>query len=152
VTKLSASLIFSHLSCPHRTYMDFFASPSDRDSVSPFILILWERGSLYELEVVSDLGVQFLDLSGFRGDAKEAQTPTAIAANDNLIYGGRLTVDELVGEPDLLRKEGAGYVAIDIKSGGGTEGRDDDGKLKKTSLQDFPYWTRVISPDWAHRN
>ena len=39
----------------------------------------------------------------------------------------------MLGEPDLLRREGDGYVAIDIKSGAGEEsaGEDEDGKLKK---------------------
>ena len=43
-------------------------------------------------------------------------------------------VDELLGEPDLLRKEGTRYVAIDIKSGSGEEGGDEGegGKPKKT--------------------
>ena len=48
-------------------------------------------------------------------EAKEAATRAAIARGDALIYNGRLTVDELLGEPDLLRREGAGYAAIDIK-------------------------------------
>jgi hypothetical protein len=104
---ISSSLLFSHLPCPHRTYMDFFASPSERDPISPFISKLWERGSLYESEVVAELGVPFLDLSASKGNEKEAKTREAIARADTLIYGGRLTVDELVGEPDLLRREGA---------------------------------------------
>jgi hypothetical protein len=33
-----------------------FASPHLRDPVSPFISMLWERGSLYESEVVAELG------------------------------------------------------------------------------------------------
>src|SRR5205085_1961071 len=41
------------------------------------------------------------------------------------------TVDDLLGAPDLLRKERGGYVPGDIKSGRGKEGGDDsDGKPK----------------------
>jgi uncharacterized protein len=43
-----------------------------------------------------------------------------------LIYGGRISHNDLVGQPDLLRREGSGYVAGDIKSGAGEEGGDDD--------------------------
>jgi predicted RecB family nuclease len=143
---VSASLLFSHLCCPHRTSMDAFASPSLREPVSPFISMLWERGSLYESEVVGQLGVPFLDLSVSKGDEKEAKTRGAIARGDTLIYGGRLSIDELVGEPDLLRREGAGYVSIDIKSGGGTEGGDDDddGKLKKTYGVQLALYTDIL--------
>jgi hypothetical protein len=58
--------------------MDSFGSPSERDPVSPFVSMLWERGSLYESEVVADLGVPFLDLSGFSGDEKERRTRIAM--------------------------------------------------------------------------
>ena len=37
----------------------------------------------------------------------------------SLIYGGRIRFGNLLGEPDLIRKEGSEYVAGDIKSGGG---------------------------------
>jgi uncharacterized protein len=126
--------------------MDSFASPALRDPVSPFIKLLWERGSLYESEVVTDLGVPFLDLSGAKGQEKEAKTRAAIATGVTLIYGGRVSVDELVGEPDLLRKEGAGYVAIDIKSGSGQEGAsdDEDGKLKKTYGVQIALYTDIL--------
>ena len=36
-----------------------------------------------------------------------------------LIYSARITADDLLGDPDLLRREGDGYVAGDIKSGSG---------------------------------
>jgi predicted RecB family nuclease len=42
-----------------------------------------------------------------------------------LIYGGRILADDLVGEPDLLRRSGDGYIAGDIKSGMGEEGPED---------------------------
>lgn len=47
-----------------------------------------------------------------------------------LIYGGRISAGELLGDPDLLRKDGSGYVAGDIKSGAGEEGGGDDGDGK----------------------
>ena len=46
---------------------------------------------------------------------------------DALIYGGRISADDLVGTPDLLRKEVGGYIPGDIKSGAGEEGVGEDG-------------------------
>jgi hypothetical protein len=43
-----------------------------------------------------------------------------------LIYSGRISADDLLGVPDLLRKEAGGYVPGDIKSGAGEEGGGDD--------------------------
>jgi predicted RecB family nuclease len=126
--------------------MDAFADPSLRDPVSPFVQLLWEKGTLFERETISGLGVPFMDLSAFCGEEKEAATRSAIERGDTLIYSGRLSVDELLGEPDLLRKEGAGYVAIDIKSGGGLEGGDDDddGQPKKTYGVQLTLYTDIL--------
>jgi hypothetical protein len=51
---------------------------------------------------------------------------------DPLIYSGRISAEDLLGAPDLLRKEPGGYVPGDIKSGRGKEGGSDesDGKPK----------------------
>ena len=57
--------------------MDAFADPASRDAVSPFVQLLWERGTLYEAEVIAKLGVPFTDLSSLKGDAKEAATRDA---------------------------------------------------------------------------
>ena len=46
--RITASLLYSHLSCPHRVAMDATADPALRDPVSPFVQMLWERGTLHE--------------------------------------------------------------------------------------------------------
>jgi predicted RecB family nuclease len=144
--RVTASLLYNHLTCPHRVFMDAFADPALRDPVSPFVQMLWERGTIFERETIAGLGVPFTDLSEFRGEEKEIETRAAIGRGDTLIYSGRLAVDELLGEPDLLRKEGAGYVAIDIKSGSGEEGGDDeeDGKPKKTYGVQLALYTDIF--------
>jgi predicted RecB family nuclease len=130
---ITASMLYNHLACPHRVAMDAFGDWNRRDKVSPFVEMLWARGNKYESAVVGGLGEPFVDLSTFTGDAKEAATRAAIARGEALIYNGRLSADGLLGEPDLLRREGDGYVAIDIKSGAGEEsaGENEEGKLKK---------------------
>jgi uncharacterized protein len=130
---ITASMLYNHLRCPHRVAMDTFGDWNRRDTVSPFVEMLWARGNKYEEQVIEGLGLEFEDLSTLTGDVKEVATRAAIARGETLIYSGRLSADGLLGEPDLLRREGAGYVAIDIKSGAGEEsaGDEDEGKLKK---------------------
>ena len=146
MTPISASQLYSHLTCGHRVYMDAFGDPPLKDPVSPFVQMLWEKGSVFEAETIATLGVSFVDLSGFHGEEKERETRAAIGRGESLIYSGRLSVDDLIGEPDVLRKEGVGYVAIDIKSGGGEESGDDttDGKPKKTYGVQLALYTDIL--------
>jgi predicted RecB family nuclease len=92
--------------------------------------MLWQRGFKYERETIAGLHVPFLDLSSLPDDARERETLAAMQRREPLIYAGRLTQDDLVGEPDLLRLEGTAYVAGDIKSGAGEESGDDEGDGK----------------------
>src|ERR1019366_8621568 len=61
-----------------------------------------------------------------------------------LIYSGRITVGDLVGEPDLLRWAGHGYVAGDIKSGAGEEGRKDLSKPKVHYAVQLALYTDIL--------
>lgn len=129
--EITASMLYDYVACPHRVAMDLFADPSKRDEVSPFVQLLWERGFAHERDVIAALDMPFLDLSGVSGDAREKLTLEAMDRGEALIYGGRIRADDLLGMPDLLRKDGGGYVAGDIKSGSGEEGSDsEDGKPK----------------------
>lgn len=128
---ITATQLYDHLTCPHRVSMDAFGDPARRDPVSPFVKLLWERGSLFERLTVDRIEQAFLDLSELRGDEKESATRAAIARDEPLIYGGRLSERELLGEPDLLRREAAGYAAVDIKSGAAEEGAEDEGSEGK---------------------
>jgi len=127
---VTAAMLYDLVACPHRVTMDLFADPAQRDEPNPFVELLWEKGSLYEREVVAGLQVPFLDLSPYAGDEKERQTLEAMQRGEPLIYGARIQVDGLLGDPDLLRKEGAAYIAGDIKSGSGEEGPADSSKPK----------------------
>jgi hypothetical protein len=123
-------MLYDLISCPHRVAMDLFANPADRDELSPFIRMLWEKGASHEQDIVGGIGVPFLDLSGFQLDEKERLTTEAMERREPLIYNGRITAEDLLGEPDLLRFTGHGYVPGDIKSGAGEEGREDLSKPK----------------------
>src|SRR3546814_3790932 len=123
-TPITSSMLYYLVSCPHRVTMDLFEDPSKRDQVSPFVQLLWERGAAHEQEIVAGLTQTFVDLSIYAGDEKERLTLAAMERGELLIYGGRISADDLLGDPDLLRKEGNGYVAGDVTSGAGEEGED----------------------------
>lgn len=126
--------------------MDMFADPALRDKVSPFVQLLWEKGSLYEKEVIGGLSLPFLDLSVYADEEKEAQTLAAMDREVPLIYNGRIQVGDLLGEPDILRLEKGGYIAGDIKSGAGEEGGsdDEDGKPKVHYAVQLGLYTDIL--------
>jgi uncharacterized protein len=142
---ITASHLYALVECPHRVWLDAVEDPAKRDPVSPFVEMLWERGSKFERETILKLNLPFTDLSTMSAAAKEQQTLEAMQRGDQLIYGGRITQGDLVGMPDLLRREGAGYVAGDIKSGSGEEGADtDDRKPKKHYAVQLALYTDVL--------
>ncbi len=89
---------------------------------APSCSLLWERGTAHEREVMAGQAAPFLDLSALKGGDKEAATREAIARHEPLIYSGRLLVHELLGEPDLLRREQGGTWPSTSKSGAGRRG------------------------------
>ena len=128
---ITASMLYDLVQCPHRVGMDAFSDLATRDPVSPFVELLWERGATFERETIANLSLPFLDLSTLPPAEREARTLDAMRRSEPLIYAGRVTVDDLVGVPDLLRRDGEHYVPGDIKSGAGEEGPDDNRSLKK---------------------
>ena len=127
-TIITASTLYDLISCPHRVALDRFEDHAERDKVSTFVNMLWERGSAYEASVIEKIAGSkpVLDLSAVPEAEREARTLEAMRSGVSLIYQGRLSAGDLLGSPDLLRREGEGYVPIDIKSGRGEEGGDDD--------------------------
>lgn len=129
---ITASLLYDLVQCPKRVELDLFGKDADRDEVSAFVAMLWQRGTLYEHDVMDGGGLEALDLSQMGSDEQERLTLEAMQRGEPLIYSGRISADDLLGVPDILRFEGTGYVPIDIKSGRGEEGGgdDEDGKPK----------------------
>lgn len=116
-------MLYDLIACPHRVHMDAFGDPAEKDSPNPFIQMLWEKGTLFEKELIAGLKQLFTDLSAYSGDEKERLTTEAMQAGDPLIYSARISEGDLLGDPDLLRKEPGGYIAGDIKSGAGRRQR-----------------------------
>jgi uncharacterized protein len=129
---VTASVLYNLVQCPQRVLLDAFGELAARDEINAFVRLLWKRGTLFERETIAKLDQPFSDLSKASDHDRERLTLDAMARGDALIYGGRIAADDLLGMPDLLRREPGGYVPGDIKSGRGEEGGGDesDGKLK----------------------
>jgi hypothetical protein len=127
---ITASTLYNVVQCPERVALDAFGDPAKRDEENAFVRLLWERGTLYERKTIDKLEERFLDLSHVEGEEKERLTVEAMRQGEPLIYSGRICANDLLGVPDLLRKEAGGYVPGDIKSGAGEEGGSDDGDGK----------------------
>lgn len=143
---ITASMLYNLIQCPHRLSLDLHESPAKKDPESKFVELLWERGTLFESEVISKLKLPFTDLSGLPPRDKETRTLDAIK-NKELIYHGRIRSGSLLGEPDLLRYDNVmGYVAGDIKSGSGEEGDEDTGteKPKKHYAVQLALYTDIL--------
>ena len=124
---ITGSLLYRFASCLHRVTMGPFADPAKRDPGNAFVEWLWERG----------LGDRtrphrahhpppLLDLQAFSSEDKERLPHDAMEGGVSLIYGGRIAADDLLGEPDLLRKVGSAYAPGDIPSQPGEKGGHDE--------------------------
>lgn len=141
---ITASMLYDLVACPHRVTMDLFGDTAQRDEVSAFVQLLWEKGSAYEAEVIAGLKVPFLDLSESPADKKEHRTFEAMQRGEPLIYSGRIRADGLLGDPDLLRKEEHGYIAGDIKSGAAEQGPEDNSKPKLHYAVQLGLYTDIL--------
>ena len=130
---VTASILYNLIECPQRVALDAFGDVAKRDEISPFVRLLWERGTLFEHETISKLQLPVVDLSGVNELDRERLTLDAMTKGEPLIYAGCIRAGDLFGKPDLLRKELGGYIPGDVKSGRGKEGGDDDhdGKPKR---------------------
>jgi hypothetical protein len=45
---ITASMLYDLVACPHRVSMDLFADVAQRDKISPFVQLLWDRGAAHE--------------------------------------------------------------------------------------------------------
>lgn len=143
---ITASMLYNFVQCTHRLSMDLYGDPKMMDPLSPFVHLLWEKGCNFEEEVIEGLEVPVTNLRAYSPEERERITLEAMRRGDQLIYGGRIAADDLLGDPDLLRKCRSGYIAGDIKSGAGLEGETDetDGKPKKHYAVQLSLYTDIL--------
>jgi hypothetical protein len=119
--------------CPQRVALDAFGHPAVRDEPNAFVKFLWERGTSFERETIAKLDRPFVDLSGYDDEEKEPLTLEALRRGEPLIYSGRMSTDDLIGVPNLLRKE-PGAMSREISSRAPEKKGGDDNTEGKPKL------------------
>lgn len=133
---ITASKLYDYLQCPHKVWRDIYGPQEEKiTETNPFVELLWEKGVKHEEKIVSRLG-DFLNLKEDSIDERFQKTIEAMKNKTPLIYQGVLKYENLLGIPDLLKKlPDNTYMPVDIKSGMGFEGADEEegeeGKPKK---------------------
>jgi predicted RecB family nuclease len=133
---ITASKLYDYIQCPHRVWRDAHGPQEEKIAeTNPFVELLWEKGVKHEEKIIAGIG-DFLDLGDGTTEDRFARTMEAMRNKVPLIYQGVLMHENLLGIPDLLRKlPDDTYMPMDIKSGMGMEGVDEEkgeeGKPKK---------------------
>jgi len=135
--KITPTLLLSYIQCPHRPWRDIFGPQAEKSQENnPFLELLWEKGVQHEKDIISNFAESFEDMSEGTIEERLAKTKQAMTSKKRFIYQGVIQHENLFAIPDLLAlNEMDLYVPIDIKSGSGLEGADEengeDGKPKK---------------------
>ena len=145
---ITASRLYDYFQCPHKVWRDIYG-PEDEKSkeVNPFVKLLWERGVTHEKDVIK--GMEALDIGNGTHEERFERTMEALKEGVPLIYQGVLVHENNMGIPDLLRKNPDGsYTPVDIKSGAGREGVDEDegdpGSLKEHYAAQLCHYTKLL--------
>lgn len=132
---ITASKLYDYIQCPHKVWRDIYGPQDEKtEETNPFVELLWNKGIKHEEKIVLGIG-EYLDLKDGSLDERFVKTVEALKNKTSLIYQGVLKHENLLGIPDLLKLLPDGsYMPIDIKSGSGFEGADeeagDEGKGK----------------------
>ncbi len=146
---ITASTLYDYIKCPHKVWRDIYGPQGEKIAeANPFVQLLWDKGVLHEKEVVKTLG-SIVDLSEGTINERIKKTRDAINGKEELIYQGVISHGNLLGIPDLLKRFPDGkYIAIDIKSGCGFEGADEEsgeeGKPKKHYAMQLCLYTEIL--------
>ena len=114
---ITGSMLYDLVTCERRVHHDLHGDVERRDPVGDFVRMLWEGGRVHEQNVIDRLTGAVCDLRSSGPDERFAATMTALRSGADVILGGLLRVDDLVGMPDLLRRDGSLWIAGDVKSG-----------------------------------
>lgn len=134
--RITASTLYDYIQCQHKVWRDIYGPQDEKiKEINPFVELLWQKGVKHEQNVVACLG-DFLDMREGSVEQRFQRTLQAMRDGVTLIYQGVLKHENLLGIPDLLQRQKNGtYMPVDIKSGMGYEGADEEtgeeGKLKK---------------------
>lgn len=124
---ITASKLYDYIQCPHKVWRDIYGPQEEKiEETNPFVELLWNKGVKHEENIVASIG-DYLNLKDGSLDERFEKTIEALKNKTPLIYQGVLKYENLLGIPDLLKLLPDGsYMPIDIKSGSGFEGGDEE--------------------------
>lgn len=147
---LTASKLYNYLQCPHRVWRDVYGPQQEKIlETNPFVQLLWDKGVQHEKNALARLG-EMVDLGSGDQQTRIENTRQALADGKSLLYQPVIIHENLLGIPDFLRRLSDGtYMAVDVKSGRGFEGTDDNGeenggKLKKHYAVQLALYTEIL--------
>lgn len=135
--RITPSILYDYLQCPHKPWRDRFGPKEEEVAEdNPFVKLLWEKGVQHEKDVIAGFAYEYEDISQGTIEDRLQRTKQALLDKKKYIYQGVIQHGDLFGIPDLLHlNETDSYVPLDIKSGSGYAGVDeetgDEGKPKK---------------------
>lgn len=154
---ITASKLYNYLQCEHRIWRDIYGPQNEKlKEINPFIQMLWDKGVAHEEKIVAGLG-EVLNLKDGNESERIKNTLEAMRTGVPLIYQGMLKEGDLLGIPDLLQSNGDGtYLPVDIKSGMGVEGVDEDfegeEKYKKHYAVQLALYSEVLIANGFAKN
>ncbi|TPG16768.1 TM0106 family RecB-like putative nuclease [Sphingomonas koreensis] len=125
-TFITGSMLHDLIRCDRRVALDVHGDASARDEVNEFVELLWEGGVEHEEAVLAEMlaaSPGAVDLRYAAPGSRQALTLIAMDAKAPLIVAGEISEADLLGRPDLIRRDGDGYVAGDIKLGAAEDGQ-----------------------------
>lgn len=124
---ITASKLYDYIQCPHKVWRDIYGPQDEKiKETNPFVELLWNKGVAHEEKIVITLG-EYLDLREWPINERAEKTIEALNNKTPLVYQGVLKYENLFGIPDLLKLlPDSSYMPIDIKSGAGLEGEDEE--------------------------
>lgn len=146
---ITASKLYNYLQCEHRIWRDANGPQEEKfKETNPFVQMLWDKGVGHEEKIVNSLGT-FLNLKDGTEEERIQNTLNAMKRGVPLIYQGMIKSGDFLGIPDILQKNEDGtYLPVDIKSGMGVEGVDEEndieGKYKKHYAVQLALYSEVL--------
>lgn len=138
---ITATMMRDMVLCEHRLALDLRGDPALRDPVGAFTAMLWADGREFEAAALVGMSEGATDLRGLPGAARESLTADAMGRGATLILGARLRHDDLIGDPDLLRRDGALWWPGDVKSGDAFE----DGRPKRAYAAQVAHYATILA-------
>ena len=140
VTPITASMMRDMTLCEHRLALDLHGDAAARDPVGAFTAMLWADGRDYEAAALAGMGDGAVDLRGLGASEREWLTASALDGGAALILGARLRHGDLLGDPDLLRRDGGSWWPGDVKSGDAL----DDGRPKRAYAAQVAHYALIL--------